>query len=82
MSKVMPTRCIICTLYYKDELIHADRIQIKQHIYYDHAYTDKLRAARAIGLIETDEKRSAEWLSSHLAELSIISLSESKIGTV
>ncbi len=69
----MSTRCIICMLYYKDELIHADRIQIKQHIYYDHDNTDKLRAARAISLIETNEKRNAEWLSSSLADLSIIS---------
>ena len=72
MSVVL-SRCIICTLHYNDKLIHAERTQIKHHIYHDHDYTDKLRAARAIGLIETDEKRSADWLSVHLAELSIIS---------
>ena len=72
MSVVL-SRCVICTLRYKDKLILAERIQIKHHIYYDHDFTDKLRTAKAICLIETYEKRSAEWLSFHLAELSIIS---------
>jgi len=77
MSIAVLIRCIICTLYYKDELIHAERLQIKNHIYYDHDYTDKLKSARAIDLIGTNEKRSADWLSAHLAELSIISLPHS-----
>ena len=74
MSKIMPMRCIICTLHCNDKLIHAERTQIKYHIYHDHDYTNTLRAAIVIGLTGTDEKRSAEWLSTHLAELSIISL--------
>ncbi len=73
MSIVVPVRCIICTLHCNDKLIYAERKQIKYHIYHDHDYEEKLRTARAIVLIETDEKRSAEWLSIHLAELSIIS---------
>ena len=80
MSVVL-SRCVICTLHGNDKLIHAERKQIKYHIYHDHDFTEKLTTARVIGLIENYEKRSADWLSSHLAELSIISLSESKIGT-
>jgi len=75
MSVVL-SRCIICTLHCKDKLIHAERTQIKHHIYHDHDFTDKLRTARVIGLIESDKKRSAEWLSVYLTELSIISPSD------
>ncbi len=46
--------------------------QAKVHIYRDHDYVEKIRAARLVGIIGEDEKRSAEWLAAHLAELSFI----------
>ncbi len=72
MSLALPVRCVICTLHYRDSTIYVDRNQAEKHIYYDHDYTEKLNAARFVGLVTEDEKRSALWIANHLAELSII----------
>jgi hypothetical protein len=72
MSGAVSVRCVICTLFYSDKIIFADRTQASSHIYRDHDYHDKLKVARILNLITDDEKRSAWWLANHLAELSII----------
>ena len=72
MSLAIPFRCVICTLHYSDSTINVDRNQAVNHIHFGHDYTEKLNAARFVGLVSKDEKRSPAWLSSHLVELSFI----------
>ena len=68
MSLVYQARCIVCTLFYKDEIIHANKSQIKNHIYYDHDYLEKLKEAVKRGLIDSiEERRSPKWLVDKLA---------------
>ncbi len=72
MSLVLSFRCVICTLHYRDLTIDVDRNQAENHIYSDHDYTEKLNAARFVGLVSENEKRGASWLAHHLAELSFL----------
>ena len=72
MSLVIRFRCVICTLHYHDSIISVDRNQAENHIYYDHDYTEKINAARFVGLVSEDNKRSAWWLTHHLTELSFL----------
>ena len=72
MSLALPFRCVVCTLHYHDSTTNVDRNQAEKHLYYDHDYTEKLHTARFVGLVLEDEKRNARWLTSHLAELSIL----------
>jgi hypothetical protein len=46
-------------LYDQDKIVKADKTQGRSHIFYDHDYKDKLRAARLVGIVEEDEKRGA-----------------------
>ncbi len=50
----------------------VDRNQAENHIYSDHDYTEKIKAARFVGLVSDDNKRSAWWLTHHLTELSFL----------
>lgn len=72
MSLAYPFRCIVCMLFYKDRVVTADRGQACSHIYYDHDYTEKLRAGRMTCIVKEDERRGARWLANHLAELSFL----------
>lgn len=72
MSLVLSFRCIICTLHYHDSIISVDRNQAEKHIYYDHDYTEKLQAARFVGLVPENEKRGASWMARQLTELSVL----------
>lgn len=72
MSTVFSFRCVICTLFYNDKIILANKTQACYHVYHDHDYIDKLKAGRFVQIIKNDEKRSAKWLTNHLAELSIV----------
>lgn len=78
MGLLIPFRCIICTLYntQKDVIIYAERLQAKTHIYNQHSYDEKLRAARHIHLIKEYERWWSEQLTNQLVELSIIPESE------
>jgi len=72
MSLVIRFRCVICTLHYRDLAMDVDRNQAENHIYSDHDYTEKLNAAKFVGLVSDDKKRSAWWLTHHLTELSFL----------
>ncbi len=72
MSQAVSFRCIICMLFYDDRTISADRTQACSHIYFQHDYTDKIKAGRLVGIVNDNEKRSASWLTNQLTELSIL----------
>ena len=58
MSLVIRFRCVICTLHYRDLAMDVDRNQAENHIYSDHDYTEKLNAAKFVGLVSDDKKIS------------------------
>jgi len=72
MSQAISFRCVICMLFYNDRIISADRTQACSHIFYQHDYTDKIKAARLVGIVNDNEKRSAWWLANQLTELSFV----------
>ena len=72
MSQAISFRCVICMLFYNDRIISADRTQACSHIYFQHDYTDKIKAGRLVGIVDDNEKRGALWLAYQLTELSIL----------
>ena len=53
---------------YHHRIIEGPFSLLKNHIFRDHDYLEKLKTAVKLGLIEgIQEKRSAKWLSDQLA---------------
>lgn len=75
MSVIIQFRCLLCTLYNqkRDIIVHVHKLDAKNHIYIQHSYEEKIKAARCIKLILKNEVRSANWLTDKLMELSIYS---------
>ena len=56
-----------CKFHYK--MIEGSLSLLRDHIFRDHDYLEKLKTAVKLGVIEgLEEKRSPKWLSDHLAE--------------
>ena len=56
----------------KDHTKDASVEQVEHHIHYGHVYTEKLRAARAIHLINENEYQNPKQLAKDLARLSVV----------
>ena len=61
-------KCPVEKCPYHDRLIKGPLSILKNHIFRDHDYLEKLKTAVKFGLIESpQEKRSAKWLSEQLS---------------
>jgi hypothetical protein len=56
----------------KDNTKNASVEQVELHIHYGHVYAEKLRAARAIHLINENDYPKPKQLAKDLAKLSIV----------
>ena len=62
-------KCPIGDCRFHNKVIIGSLSLLKDHIFRDHDYLEKLKTAVKLGVIEgLYEKRSPKWLSDHLAE--------------
>jgi len=62
-------RCPIGDCKFHEKIIEGSLSLLRDHIFRDHDYLEKLKTAVKLGIIEgLGEKRSPKWLSNHLAE--------------
>lgn len=73
MSLILLRRCPIPSCKHNHKLVYADKSQIKNHIFRDHDYLEKLEAAATLGLIhDISEHRSPSWLAEGLVDFSLV----------
>lgn len=73
MSLIVLRKCPIPDCKYSHKLVYADKFQIRNHIFRDHDYQEKLESAFNHGLIhDVSERRSPSWLAENLADLSLV----------
>jgi len=62
-------KCPIGDCKFHSIMIEGSLSLLRDHIFRDHDYLEKLKTAVKLGVIEgLQEKRSPKWLSDHLAE--------------
>lgn len=67
MTKSMT--CPIGDCEFQNKVIEGELSLLRDHIFRDHDYLEKQKTAVKLGIIQgLEEKRSAKWLSDHLAE--------------
>jgi len=66
-------RCPIDDCRFHFKMITGSLSLLRDHIYRAHDYVEKLKTAKKLGIIEgLEEKRSANWLSDHLAKKGVL----------
>ena len=68
MPKFLPLRCPFDNCSCNKRIIVAPLNLLKNHVYSDHDYAEKIILATKFGIIKNfSEKRSSEWLAKQLS---------------